>query len=375
MAFFRRIYRGQNDFDFPRLYRYMLVISLVAVIVSIISLVTQGLNLAIDFEGGTVWEIPTDTMTTDQAEAVLVEFDKENGAKVQELRDANDTRVLRVQADASSVAEGQKIAAAYAEEAGVDITDIGVNTVGPSWGSEITKQAVKSLIVFMVLIVLYISWQLEWRMAAAALIAVTHDVLVTIGIYSIFRFEVTPATVISFLTILGYSIYDTIVVYDRVHENAVRYDRSGLYTYTAIMRRSMNQVLMRSINTGIVSLLPVITMLLVGATFFGQTIIRDFALALLVGQIAGIYSSIFIAAPFVVYFKEREPKYRRVRQRAVERGTIESAEHIPMVAAMAAKGAGPAVDSSASAAQVQAHKAAQYQRSHPPRPRKQGKKR
>jgi preprotein translocase subunit SecF len=371
------VYRGQNDIDFPRLYRYMLVISLVAVIVSIVSLVAQGLNLAIDFEGGTVWEIPTESMTTDQAEAVLADFDKENGAKVQELSDANGTRVLRVQADASSVTEGQEIAAAYAEEAGVEITDIGVNTVGPSWGSEITKQAVKSLVVFLILIVLYIAWQLEWRMAAAALIAVSHDVLVTLGVYSIFRFEVTPATVISFLTILGYSIYDTIVVYDRVQDNATRYDRSGQYTYTAIMRRSMNQVLMRSVNTGVVSLLPVITMLLVGAQFFGQSIIRDFALALLVGQLAGMYSSIFIAAPFVVYFKEREPKYRRVRQRAEERGTLEAAEHIPLVASMSGGRPVAVVGDTTTtiAAQTQANKAAQYQRAHPPRPRKQGKKR
>ena len=375
MGALRRVYRGQNDIDFPKVTRITLVFSLVLVVASIVSLATRQLNLAIEFEGGTVWEIPTASMTTDEATDVLADADRADGAKVQELTDGDGNRILRVQAESSDVQLAQEIAGQFAETAGIDRTDVGVNAVGPSWGAEITRQALKSLIVFLVLIGLYIAWQLEWRMALAALIAVAHDVIITMGLYSILGFEVAPATVISFLTILGYSLYDTIVVYDRVQENAAKYDRSGQFTYSAIMRRSMNQVMMRSVNTGVVSLLPVSAMLIVGVWIFDQPVIRDFSLALFLGQICGIYSSIFVAAPVVVWFKERESKYKRVRGRAEERGTLETADHIPMVGAGAARSVSHLGEGSVATAQVQANKAAQYQRAHPPRPRKQGKRR
>lgn len=219
MGHLRGIYRNTNDIDFPKIWKPVLVFSTVLVVVSIGALFTRGLNLAIDFEGGSVWEIPSKTMTSAQAIDVLGEFNKADGAKVQVATDAKGTRILRVQADSTDIKQSQEIADAYAKKANVKPDDVGTNTVGPSWGSEITKQAGKSLIIFLVLIAAYISWQLEWRMAVAALIAVLHDVIVTIGIYALFQFEVTPATVISFLTILGYSLYDTIVVYDRVQEN------------------------------------------------------------------------------------------------------------------------------------------------------------
>jgi preprotein translocase subunit SecF len=381
MGKLKGVYRNTNDIDFPKIWKPFLIFSTVLVVISIGALFTRGLNLAIDFKGGSEWEIPSKTMTSAQALDVLTPFNKENGAKVQIATDAKGTRVVSVQADSTDIKESQAIAEAYAKKAGVSFDDVATNTVGPSWGSEITKQAGKSLVIFLVLIAVYISWQLEWRMAVAALVAVLHDVIVTVGIYALFQFQVTPATVISFLTILGYSLYDTIVVYDRVQENSARYDRSGQYTYTGVMRRSMNQVLMRSVNTTTVSLLPVASMLLIGSFAFNQPIIGDFSLALFIGLLSGAYSSIFIAAPVVVYLKEREPKYRRVRQRAEERGTLAEAEHIPVGAAahaappvFASAGGGTptvAAEGSTITATVQAHKAAQYQRPHPPRPRKQ----
>jgi preprotein translocase subunit SecF len=381
MGKLRGVYRNTNDIDFPKIWKPFLVFSSVLVIVSIVALFTRGLNLAIDFKGGSEWEVPSKTLTSAQALDVLSQFNKENGAKVQIATDAKGTRIVSVQADSTDIKQSQAIADAFAKKANVKLDDVATNTVGPSWGSEITKQAGKSLVIFLVLIAVYISWQLEWRMAVAALIAVLHDVIVTIGLYALFQFQVTPATVISFLTILGYSLYDTIVVYDRVQENSARYDRSGQYTYTGVMRRSMNQVLMRSVNTTTVSLLPVASMLLIGSMAFNQPIIGDFSLALFIGLLSGAYSSIFIAAPVVVYLKEREPKYRRVRQRAEERGTLAEAEHIPVGAAahvappVFASTAGGATtvatDGASVTATVQAHKAAQYQRPHPPRPRKQ----
>ncbi len=157
-------------------------------------------------------------------------------------------------------------------------------------------------------------------MAVAALAAVVHDILITVGVYSAFQITVAPATVISFLTILGFSLYDTIVVYDRVQENANRLGRTGRYTYTAIMRRSLNQVLMRSINTSITTLLPIISMLVVGSILLDQTTLGDFSLALLIGLLLGTYSSLFVAAPLTVWLKEREPRWREIRSRMQARG-------------------------------------------------------
>ena len=375
MSGLSRLYRGETDIDFPKLFKPMVILSFVLVIVSLASLFFRGLNLSIDFDGGAVWEVPSEELTVEQASEVLAGFDLQQGAKVQEARSPDGTRILRVQADTKEVAVSQKVAAVFAEKVDVKLEEVGTNTVGPSWGSEITKQALYSLIVFFIVIALYMSWQLEWRMAVSAIVAVIHDIIITVGVYSLLRFEVTPATVISFLTILGYSLYDTIVVYDRVRENTARYDRSERYTYRAIMRRSLNQVLMRSTNTTLVAILPVLSLLTIGAIGFDQPTLRDFSIALLVGLIAGAYSSIFIAAPVVVALKEREPRYLRIRQKARDRGAEAAADHMPLdiaqhapipvaVGAMSSAGDAPATVTS---------KAAQYQRPHPPRPRKQGR--
>ncbi|HMS12009.1 MAG TPA: protein translocase subunit SecF [Microthrixaceae bacterium] len=379
-----RLYRNENDYDFPKSWKIFGAISAVLVVVSIVSLLTRGFELSIDFEGGSVWEVPSAKLTVAQAREVLKGADKDSGAKVQTVTDANGKRIVRIQAAESSPAESQKIAAALAEKAGVKDDDVGTNTVGPSWGSTITGQAIRALVVFLIVIAAYISWQLEWRMAVSAIIAVIHDVLLTVGFYSLFGFEVTPATVISVLTILGFSLYDTVVVYDRVRENAARYDRAGHYTYTAMMRRSLNQVLMRSFNTTLVALIPEVAILVVGGIVAGQSVLMDFSLALVVGIFAGAYSSLEVAASVVVWLKERESKYARIRERARERGTEAEADHIPVLgAASGPKASGAAASGTpvASGAIVSpashsvSDKALQYQRPTPPRPRKQGKRR
>jgi len=375
MGALSNLYRGRNDIDFPRVWRPIVALSVALVVASILSIVFRGLNLSIDFEGGAVWEIPSKTMTVTEATDVLGTFKKADGAKVQVVTDANGKRIVRVQADSKNIRESQKIAAKLAEKANVGIEDVATNTVGPSWGKEITGKAVQSLVVFLLLVAGYIAWQLEWQMAVAALIGVTHDIIATVGIYSIFHFEVTPATVISFLTILGYSLYDTIVVYDRVKENSARYERSGQFTYTGMMRRSLNQVLMRSVNTTMVSLLPVLSMMVVGAVILDQPVLRDFSLALLIGLFFGAYSSICVSSPLLVWLREREPRYQRIRARAVERGQEAFADHMP-VGALTTQRRDPAAATSGVATTVSvADKAGQYQRSHPPRPRKQGKRR
>ena len=218
-------------------------------------------------------------------------------------------------------------------------SQVSVNDVGPSWGKTVTNKARTALIAFFILITVYISFRFEWKMAIAAIVAVIHDILVTVGIYSISRFEVTPATVVAFLTILGYSLYDTIVVFDRIEENTRGLSASGRMTYAETVNLSMNQVLMRSLNTSFVAILPVASVLGIGAFLLGATALQDFGLALLVGLLTGAYSSIFIASPVLVLLKEREPRYAAIRQRLATKGTP-AAPLTPAAAAVMAGGGG-----------------------------------
>lgn len=314
------LYRGNTDFDFPKLWTRVGIVSIVLIVISIGSMVTRGVNLAIDFEGGSVWEIPSADFTEAQAREALAPYGADIVERFQEATTTEGGRVVRVSGRVNNVKEGAEAADALAEAAGLQKGEVKVNTVGPSWGSDITGQARLSLIVFMVLVAAYIAWRLETRMAIAALLAVIHDIIITVGVYSVFQIEVTPATVISFLTILGFSLYDTIVVYDRVQENATRFSRSGQYTYTAIMRRSLNQVFMRSVNTTMVTIIPVLSILIVGQFLFGQETLGDFSLALLIGLISGTYSSLFVAPPLTAWLKERESRWRQIRERLVAKG-------------------------------------------------------
>ena len=331
------LYRGRNDFDFPKAFKRAGLLSVILAVGSIVTIAVQGVQLSIDFEGGSIWEVPSETYDEAQATEVLEAADSQDDRtvvadKFQEAESVDGNRVLRIsgrveiddtadaESDLTPVEVGAEVANALAADAGLEADEVNVNTVGPSWGEDITRQAVISLIVFMVLVALYITLRLEARMAFAALVAVVHDILITVGVYSLFQITIAPATVISFLTILGFSLYDTIVVYDRVQENAERLGRTGRYTYTAIMRRSLNQVLMRSINTSITTLLPVISMLVVGNFLLEQTTLGDFSLALLIGLLLGAYSSLFVAAPLTVWLKEREPRWREIRKRMEARG-------------------------------------------------------
>jgi preprotein translocase subunit SecF len=189
---------------------------------------------------------------------------------------------------------------------------VSVSSVSSSWGRSITEKAVRALVVFLILVSLYIAWRFEWRMAIAAIVAMLHDVLISVGIYSVFGFEVTPATVVAFLTILGFSLYDTIVVFDKVQDNIERFaaTRTGMADITNV---SMNQVLMRSLNTSLAAVLPVISLLVLGSGVFGAVALREFAVALLVGLLIGSYSSIFVASPLLAVLKEREPRFRNLR--------------------------------------------------------------
>ena len=307
-----RLYHGETAIDFYGRRWWGLAMSALLLVITVVSLFTQGLNLGLDFEGGVAWEVPTATLTVDQARATL-DAHGINGtsAKVQERTSASG-RVLEIQVGDQSVAKRQEIQEAFATEAKISTESVNVNSVSSTWGRSITEKAVRALIIFLILVALFIAWRLEWRMALAAIVAMLHDVLISVGVYSVFRFVVTPATVVAFLTILGFSLYDTIVVFDKVNENTDRFSGSRV-PYADVINVSMNQVLMRSINTSLAAVLPVMSLLVLGAGILGAVTLRDFALALLVGLLTGSYSSIFIASPLLAMFKQREPRYRSYR--------------------------------------------------------------
>ncbi len=348
-----------NDIDFPRIWRIGVVISAVIVLAGVGGLLFRGLNLGIDFEGGTAWEVEAPGVSVSEARDALGEVGADN-AKIQIV--GLDT--LRVQAEPGAEGDVVAVTEALADLTDADPNDVGVSTVGPTWGDEISEKALRALVFFFVLIAAYIAVRLEWKMAIGALVAVVHDIVISVGVYAVFQFEVTPATVIAFLTIMGYSLYDTIVVYDKIQENADRPAVAQKMVYTDLVSLSLNQVLMRSLNTTITSLLPVLAMLLVGSLALGAVTLQEFSIALLVGLLSGAYSSVFVATPLVAILKEREPYYRNLRIRLT-----------------APDGTRPAVVAAGAQAPSSAPSTATGQRPAgsdrviPPRPRKKGKRR
>ncbi len=304
-----RLFHGETAVDFYGLRRRGFIVSLILLVLSLVSLLGRGLDLGLDFEGGVAWQVPaTATMSVDDARTVLQENGVESSnAKVQKLQSASEESI-RIQVGDQPTDVRLAVQSALAERAGVDAQEVSVTSVSSSWGRAITEKAVRALVIFLVLVTLYISWRFEWRMALAAIIAMAHDVLISVGIYSVLQLEVTPATIVAFLTILGYSLYDTIVVFDKVQDN-VKHFTGARVPMADIVNVSTNQVLMRSINTSVSSLLPVLSLLVLGAGVFGAVTLREFAVALLIGMLTGAYSSLFVATPLLALLKQREPKF------------------------------------------------------------------
>ena len=309
------LYHERTHFQFiERSWRWALL-SGTLILISVLAFAIKGLNLGIDFEGGTQWQF---TLSAQEGSASAGDV-----RDVLEPLGVGDAKVLivgdnsvRVQSEDLSRAEQAKITAALAKYGGIENGQVSVSNVGPTWGDKVSSKALTALIVFFFVIAGYLTFRFEWRMALAAIIAVIHDIIITVGVYAVTGFEVTPATVVAFLTILGFSLYDTVVVFDKVKDNTARLGTVRGDTYSTMVNRSLNQVLMRSINTSIVALLPVASLLFVGTYAFGGLALRDFALALFVGLLTGAYSSIFVATPVLAWLKERQPRYRALRERA-----------------------------------------------------------
>ena len=304
-----RVMESQTAIDFIGRRKIGFVISGLLIVATVISLFVQGLNLGIDFEGGVSWDVPADNgFTVDDAEDVLADNGlSSEGARLQ-FRSSESGDFVKVQVGDQPEEVGASLRSAFADAAGVPVEEVNVNLVSSSWGSEITSKAVRALVIFIIIVAIFISIRFEWRMAVAAISAMVHDVLISVGIYSIFQFIVTPPTVIAFLTILGYSLYDTIVVFDRIKENEARF-AARKPRYDDIINVSMNQVLMRSLTTSFSSVVPVLSLLIVGAGIMGQSTLAEFAVALLVGMITGAYSSIFVAAPLLGLLKRNDPNW------------------------------------------------------------------
>ena len=329
---FGRLYQGLTTIDFVGRRRTWFTMSLIVIVVGLGSLGVRGFNLGIDFKGGSSWEvlaphssIPAMTSAVQKAGLIAPTIEKLGSSTYQVTSDLNS---LSTQAQLNVT---NAVVKAMAKTAGVNQIQVSTSSVGPTWGGQITNRAIEALIAFFIFVVAYISWRFEPKMAAAAFIAMVHDLLVTIGVFSLFGFQITPDTVIAILTILGYSLYDTVVVFDRVRDNASGVLKSGDITYGEMVNLSMNQTLARSINTSLVAILPVFSVLVVGAYILGATTLQNYGLALFVGLLSGAYSSIFIASPLLAWMKEREPRFQELAARVASRS-----EHRTLSAASAA---------------------------------------
>jgi len=344
---FADLYHEHTNYQFiDRSWRWA-VLSGSAVVVSLLFLIIGGLNLGIEFKGGTQWSFTVDGKSASVADVrdVLAGSGQGN-AKVLILGSSG----VRVQTEELAAKERDAITADLAKYAGVDEAKVSVTNVGPTWGDRVSKKALQAVLMFFVVIAIYLSFRFEWRMAVAAIIAVIHDIIITAGVYAITGFEVTPATVVAFLTILGFSLYDTVVVFDKVKENEATLGTVKGDTYSMMVNRSLNQVLMRSLNTSFVAVLPVMSLLVAGRFGLGAVGLQDFALALFIGLITGAYSSIYVATPIVAWLKEREPKYRSIRERAVvarARNEVTGPAAAPVTPPAARSAAAPAAAPSA----------------------------
>jgi len=313
MSWLGRLNRGELAIEFIGLRKRWFTISAIAILISAAGLGLFNLNLGIEFVGGLGIQTPNPAAADIGAVRTALESAGISDATVQFLDDGAAVRVTTQELD-----EATERAAvdAIADVTEATRNEISIEAVGPTFGALIARRALIALAVFLGAVVLFISWRLEFKMAAAGLVALFHDLVITVGVYAITGFQVTPATVVAILVVLGYSLYDTVVVFDKIEELV---DLEEDKTYTEIVNDAMNSVLARSLATSLTSLLPVGSILFVGSLVLGAPTLRDFALALFVGIAVGTYSSIFLASPILSFWKEREPAWIERTERVQRR--------------------------------------------------------
>jgi preprotein translocase subunit SecF len=309
-----RLYNGEAGLNIVGNSRLIYKITAVLILLCLLSIAFRGFNFGIDFEGGSSFRLPGTEQQLDEVRQAA----EDAGAEVATAQVVGGNTVL-LRTGALDQDTERAVVDAIATAAGVQPGEVSPETVSADWGRDITDQALIALVVFLVAVVAFLALRFEPKMAIGAMVALLHDIIVTAGIYSLIGFEVTPSTVIGFLTILGFSLYDTVVVFDKVDENTKGLERSARMTWSEAANLAINQTLMRSINTSVIALLPVAGLLFVGAGLLGVGTLKDLALVLFVGLAAGTYSSIVLATPVVADLKEREPEVQALRRRVLAR--------------------------------------------------------
>jgi len=303
------LYTGRRSYDIVGHRKWFYLGSIVVVLLSAVLLVTPGLNPGIEFRGGSEFVVSGIAGDRDQQLAIDTVQSVAPGESPEVTNLGSDS--LRIQVAELTDEQVNRVGDALQEAFEVTEDEITTQFVGPTWGADVSRKAVTGIGVFLLFVAVVMTFYFRnWRMALAALIALGHDLVITVGLYAGIGWEVTPATVIGFLTILGYSIYDTVVVFDKVRENTADTLDQSRFTYAEKANLAVNQTLVRSINTSVVALLPVSAILFVGAAILGAGTLRDIALALFVGMLVGAYSSIFLATPLEVSLREREPRIK-----------------------------------------------------------------
>ncbi|WP_369137795.1 protein translocase subunit SecF [Modestobacter versicolor] len=314
-----RLYNGEAGLDVVGKRRFWFRVTAVVMLLCVLAMVFRGFNFGIEFAGGTSLRVPAESsqLTT------VREAAEGAGAEVSSAQVVGGNSVL-LRTEALDADTEEAVVAAVAESVGVPPAEVSPQSVSADWGGDITNQALKALLVFLVAVVAFLAVRFQPKMAVGAIVAVLHDIVVTAGVYALIGFEVTPSTVIGLLTILGFSLYDTVVVFDKVEENTKDLSKSARSTYGEAANLAVNQTLMRSINTSVIALLPVAGLLFVGAGLLGAGTLKDLALVLFVGLAVGTYSSIFLATPVLAELKEREPEQQALRKRVLARRAAEA---------------------------------------------------
>ncbi|MFW5474037.1 protein translocase subunit SecF [Knoellia sp. CPCC 206450] len=311
------LYTGRKSIPVVPKRRTFYIVSLVLMAIAVAGLGINKLNLGLEFSGGSEFRVTNTSVPADyesKAREALGAADDSQGVRVSKL----GAGTVRVQTERLDDAESARVRTELAQTFSVGEDKVSATFIGPSWGDSVTKQALRALVIFLVLVAAVLAvYFRNWKMAAAALIALVHDLVITVGIYSFSKFEVSPATMIGFLTVLGYSIYDTVVVFDKVRENTNEAFANGRMTFAKAANLAVNQTLVRSINTTVIGVLPILAVLVVGALFLGPGTLLDLALVLFIGILVGAYSSIFLATPLLVSLRRKDSAVLELDKRAV----------------------------------------------------------
>jgi preprotein translocase subunit SecF len=312
------LYSGKRSIDFVGRKWLWYAMSGLIVLLAVAGLYFKGLNMGIEFVGGAQYKVTLENGTVDQDDAdalrEAVAGTGISGAAAPIVTTSGDSSII-IQTQQLSNADSKEVVSTIEDTMGITPGELSQEEIGASWGKDVAKRSLTGLVVFLILVVLFIwAYFREWKMSVAAIVALAHDVIITVGVYALSGFEVTPATVTGLLTILGFSLYDTVVVFDKVRENTKNL-RAARMTYPEAANLAINQTLVRSINTSIVALIPVGAILYVGAFQLGSGSLKDLALALFVGMAAGTYSSVFIATPLLAHMKQGETANKQLEKR------------------------------------------------------------